>query len=97
MKIFISQPMNGRTNEEIMVERSLAIAELSKKIEVSLIDTLFDLENKPPLYYLGKSIEAMADADLVVFIGNWENARGCRIEYETAREYNKNILILSGD
>lgn len=97
MKVFISQPMNGRTNEEIIVERSLAIAELSKKIEVSLIDTLFDLEDKPPLYYLGKSIEAMADADLVVFIGNWENARGCRIEYEAAREYNKNVLILSGD
>lgn len=97
MKVFISQPMNGRTNEEIIVERSLAIAELSKKIEVSLIDTLFDLEDKPPLYYLGKSIEAMADADLVVFIGNWENARGCRIEYETAREYNKNILILNSN
>ena len=33
----------------------------------------------------------MSEADAVVFMPGWENARGCRIEHEIALEYGKYI------
>lgn len=94
MKVFISQPMNGRKNEDIILERNIIKKELLKYFDVQIIDTLFDFDDKPPIYYLGKSVEAMSEADLVVFAPNWENARGCRVEYRVAVEYGKRIMIL---
>ena len=93
MKAFISQPMNGKTDEQIRAERE-SIKKWLEKCHYEVIDTLFDFGDKSPIYYLGKSIEVMAEADLVVFIDGWENARGCLIEYEVAKSYSKNILIL---
>lgn len=77
---------------------------------ITLIDQLFNItpiDNQPttvpfsdegferlPLYYLGRSIAHMAEADLVVMAKGWQNARGCRIEYEVARAYKKTILVL---
>jgi len=97
MKAFISQPMNGKAEKQIIEERQ----EIIKRLEddgYEVIDTIFT-ENAPKnsdagIYYLGKSIEAMAKADLVVFMKGWELARGCKIEYEVAKNYEKEILIL---
>lgn len=97
MKVFISQPMNGRTNEDIVLERNRIKDELSKYFDVQILDTLFDFDDRDPLYFLGKSIEVMAEADLVVFSSNWESARGCRIEYRCAMEYGKKIMILGDE
>jgi hypothetical protein len=55
-----------------------------------VVDTIFpDFTNKGniPLKYLAKSIEFIADVDLVYFIGDWRNARGCRIEFECCVQY----------
>jgi len=79
MKIMISQPMRGKTEEQIRTER----AELIKKLESeghTVVDTIF-AEGMPEgdarLYYLAKSIEAMSKVDAVVFMPGWEDARGC--------------------
>ena len=94
MKIMISQPMRGKTNEQIREER----AELVKQLESEghkVINTLFDLsKDKTAVHYLAKSIEAMADVDVVVFMPGWQQARGCRIEYQVATEYGKFIKLL---
>ena len=91
MKIMISQPMNGKTNEEIKKEREVLV----KKLEAEgheVLDTIFDLEeDKSPIYYLAKSIEVIDKADAVVFMNGWANARGCRIEYDIACNYGKFI------
>lgn len=89
-KIFISQPMRGKTREEILEERNKAIEEVEQILgqKVDVIDTVFDLpENAKPLEYLGESIKCLSQADVAVFIGDWRNARGCRIENECARKY----------
>ena len=89
MKAMISQPMRGKTNEQIRQER----AELVKQLEEQgheVIDTVLDIsENKSPIYYLSKSIELLDQADAVVFMKGWQDARGCRIEYTKAVEYGK--------
>ena len=95
MKIMISQPMRGKTNEQIREERTKLILKLESEGH-EVIDTVLDIsENKSPIYYLAKSIELLDKADAVVFMPGWENARGCRIEEICAREYNKFILYLN--
>lgn len=85
-KIFISQPMKGRTDEEIMQERADIMAKWTNK-SVEFIDSFFYEPGKNFTDSLGKSISLMSDADLVVFAPGWENARGCRIEHQVARDY----------
>ena len=95
MKVMISQPMNGRNQEEIKKERQ-DIIEKFNKMHIEVINTLFT-EEVPDncnvaVYYLGKSISAMKDIDALYMCDNWFNARGCRIENQVAREYGIKIL-----
>lgn len=91
MKIMISQPMRGKTNEQIREERGELVKELESQGH-KVIDTVLDIsENKSPVYYLSKSIELLDKADAVVFMKGWQEARGCRIEYTVAVEYGKFI------
>lgn len=94
MKVFISQPMNGKTNSEILEAREKAeehVKSLFPGEEIEVLDSFF--ENAPheaaPLWFLGESIKLLALADLVVFCPGWVFARGCRIEHMCAKEYNK--------
>lgn len=93
MKVFISQPMKNMSNEAIRKEREKIIEECELK-DCEVIDTIFDFGNKPAMYYLAKSIEAMSDADIVIFANGWEETRGCNIEFEIAKQYGKEIAIL---
>lgn len=94
-KIFISQPMNGLSDLQINKDRARVIECLYsigyKPDEITVIDTYIE-ENAPDnansgLWYLGKSLELLADADIAVFTKGWRNARGCRIEFKCAKEY----------
>lgn len=90
-KLFISQPMKGKTDERIKTEREQAIQEAEKVLgeSVEIIDSFF--ENAPaeakPLWFLGKSLELLANADIAYFAKGWENARGCKIEHDSAIAY----------
>jgi Asp-tRNA(Asn)/Glu-tRNA(Gln) amidotransferase A subunit family amidase len=94
MKVMISQPMRGKTLEQIQEERKSLVEELEKK-GFEVIDTVLK-ERAPdecdaPVYYLAKSIEIMSKVDAVVFMQGWEDARGCRIEHQVASAYGKFI------
>lgn len=95
MKVMISQPMNGRNEEEIKKEREEIIRKFNK-MHIDVIDTLFTEEAPADcniaVYYLGKSISAMKDIDALYMCDNWFNARGCKIENQVAREYGIKIL-----
>ena len=93
-KIFISQPMNGKTNEEIENKRDSIIDKLATKFarENEYIDIIYSFfKNAPhdtkPLWYLGESIKLMSEADVVFFCDGWQTARGCQIEHDCALEY----------
>ena len=95
MKVMISQPMRGKTEEQIREERK-AIIEKFNNMHIEVIDTIFTEE--PPkgcnvaVYYLGKSISAMKDIDAIYMDDGWREARGCRIEHQVAKEYGIKIL-----
>ena len=96
MKAMICQPMNGFSKEEILEIRK-PFVEMLEQNGIEVLDTLFDLPNgkNSPCHYLAKSIEAIAEADSVIFVPGWESARGCKIEFEIAKNYGKYIHILN--
>lgn len=93
-KAMISQPMKGKTNEQIKHERERLTKELTD-MGYEVLDTVF--ENAPAdedvaIYMLSQSIRFLGRADLVVFMKGWEHARGCKIEHEVAVNYGKEIV-----
>ena len=102
-KAMLSQPMAGKTDAEIIATREKAIKALEKK-GYEIVNTLFTDEwyNKEnmeqrsvvqiPLCFLAKSLENMSLCHAAYFCKGWENARGCKIEHETAKAYGLNMI-----
>lgn len=55
-------------------------------------ETAFPTERSQRLYRLGRSIQMMANADIVVFYGKWKQAKGCLVELEVAKQYGINFI-----
>ena len=88
-KLFISQPMIGLTDEEILKTRE-EIRVRSEKIigePVELIDYFIEDYPGEIIWYLGKSIQFLSQADIAYFGGDWRNTRGCKVEHEVAMQY----------
>lgn len=102
-KAMLSQPMAGKTEEEIINTRNRAVAELEKR-GFEIVNTLFTDEwysqqamkqrgvVQIPLCFLAKSLENMSLCHAAYFCKGWENARGCRIEHEAAKAYGLEII-----
>ena len=93
IKLFISQPMNGLSDEDVLKERDRAIKCAKKQLgeDIEVLDSYFT-EDEPEgvnsgLWWLGKSIELLAQADVAYFVKGWNKARGCLIENECAFRY----------
>jgi hypothetical protein len=93
-KLFISQPMRGLTDEQILQAREIIRIKAEQQIgeKVELIDSFIseypgEINKSIPVWYLGKSIQFLSQADIAYFGGDWFNARGCKIEHEIAKEY----------
>ncbi len=101
----ISQPMSGRTPEQIEAARKEAIEVLGSKGYV-VINTFFpsDWEDSKKdelerhgvknisIAFLGRAVALMSQCDAVYFCRGWENARGCEIEHDVAQTYGLDIL-----
>lgn len=90
-KLFISQPMKDKTDAEILAVREQAIQSAKNLLgeDVEVIDSFFQdaPHDAKPLWFLAKSLELLATADVVYFAKDWEKYRGCRIENTCAVEY----------
>lgn len=96
MKVMISQPMKGKTNEEIKKEREIIVKKLEKEgheVINTIIDDFIEGEGNA-IRCLAKSIEFIASVDCVVFMNGWNEARGCRIEHQVAVDYGKFVRIM---
>ena len=102
-KAMLSQPMAGKSDDEIVNTRNRAIAELEKR-GYEVINTLFTDEwySKEkmaergvvniPLCFLAKSLESMCLCHTAYFCKGWEKTRGCKIEHEAAVAYGLEII-----
>lgn len=92
-KLFVSVPMKGRTEEEIKasIAKMKKIAEAYEGEELELIDSY--IEGNPPtsnnqaIWYLAKSLEKLATADVFIGIDDVWEWNGCLVESETASRY----------
>lgn len=103
MKAMLSQPMAGKTEQEIIETRERAISALTKK-DYEIVNTLFTDEwyskeameargvANIPLCFLAKSLENMSLCHAAYFCKGWKQARGCRIEHEVAKAYGLTII-----
>lgn len=103
MKAMLSQPMAGKTDEEIVGTREKAIKVLND-MGYEVVNTLFTdewyskekMEERGvvqiPLCFLSKSLDNMSLCHAAYFCKGWENARGCRIEHEAAKAYGLTII-----
>lgn len=99
MKVFIVQPMTGRTVEEILKERQAAIQDIKdqswdKEIYIKLIDNFNPnaLNDGEPLVELGKCISLLNEADMVYFAKDWQNSKGCRAERAIVELYDLDYI-----
>ena len=99
MYVFISQPMERLTNDEFK-QRRLEVLDMVKRryptekirfITNPLIANLPHDDNSI-VWYLGKSFECIASANLVFFSKNWESDYICSLEHEICRYYNIPIM-----
>lgn len=94
-KVFLSVPMKGRTKEDIdkSVEAMKAVTKAYlPNEELEFINTI--VEEKPPyntakeaVWYLGKSVQLLSQADYFVFVDDCYDHPGCYIEKEIAYRY----------
>lgn len=95
-KLFISQPMKRKTDEEILTERRKEVRSAERQLgePIEVIDSFFQSApaDAKPLWFLGKSLELLSGADIAYFAKGWQEARGCRIENTCAIEYGITVI-----
>lgn len=99
-KIFISQPMNGKTEEEILLNRKAAMNGIYNYYEtpVYFLDSFITgAKDVNPLFCLGHALQTLSKADEAWFVKGWHESRGCRIEHDCCLEYGIAIHYLSED
>ena len=86
VKIFICQPMSGREESVVKMERRFVMKDL-KRIAPDMNFEYIDNWTHPDapkdasrLWHLGESIKQLADADYIVFVPGWYKAKGCCVE-----------------
>lgn len=112
MNIFISQPMNGLSDEELFIQRRAAESRIYKYVhilpdnwpnkvatdrDICFLHNIWEETYSHRLQYLGRSISLMSAANLIVFATGWEKARGCCVEQLTAKLYEIPMLMEHGD
>lgn len=104
LKIFIAQPMSGVPDEEVEEIREKVTKLMKNKYgdDIEIIDQFHVPEEemakepleRPGIHLLGRSIQFLADADLVVFVGDFLHAKGCCVELAVCKEYDIPFEIL---
>lgn len=99
IKLFISQPMNGLSDDEILAERDRIVDKFRSALGVQYptVDNTVEVVNfiKPPiapkgasrLWYLTEDIRTMDKADVIIFAKGWDKASGCRVERAVVENY----------
>lgn len=101
-RLFISQPMKGKTDAVIKAERNALIDEAQKIVKseegLEVIDSFFEDAPKEhgvvtkPVWFLGKSLMKLSEADYALFGDHWNEYNGCSIEHEVCLRYGIKII-----
>ena len=103
MKAMLSQPMAGKSEEEIVETRNRAIKALEgmgyEVVNTLFTDEWYKSENMTamgvvniPLCFLAKSLENMSKCHAAYFCKGWDKTRGCVVEHQAALMYGMKII-----
>ena len=94
MKIFISQPITGKSTAEIFATRKNITTKLKAKYPDAIIINSIILggNDTNDIKYLGITLNLMAEADLVVMASNRSTSKGCQVEQYVATLYNVPVI-----
>lgn len=93
MKIFISTPMNGLTDDQIKATFRRIQDKVSEQLCCSTTATqtvsnaIFGKIGRSRLQMLGHSISLLDTVDAIIFTTGFTKASGCLIEYHVVNEY----------
>lgn len=91
MRVMISQPMRGKTTEQIRAERAELIAKLAAAGH-EVVDTIFNdvvpSKARPAVWHLGKALMELSQCDALVMMPGWIDGDGCVVEFTTASRYD---------
>lgn len=106
MKIFISQPMTGLSEEEILFTRKkeeikarlmfgddveFASSYIYENIRKRLEEKYKNDNTNWEIYWLTRSLGSMYTCDTLWLVEGWENSKGCQIEREIAEMYGLDV------
>ena len=98
MKIFISMGMKSKSTGQVKVEMKKVLDHIKTKLPdaVHIDSVITDADaniaakgDDAGVWYLGESLKMMSEADIVFFVNDWKNFRGCSIERMVAERYGK--------
>lgn len=90
--------MKSKSTEQVRSEMNKVFDEIKDRLpDAELLDSVIDGADKSiaikgndiGLWYLAKSLEIMSEADIVFFINDYKNYRGCLVEKQCADSYGK--------
>lgn len=93
MKIFISTPMNGLTDDQIKATFKRVREEVSDQLSCDTTATqtvsnaIFGRIGRSRLQMLGHSISLLDTVDAIIFTTGFTKASGCLVEYHVVNEY----------
>ena len=105
VRVFISQPMSGYTEEQYLETRKEAEAEIDSyfanatSFTYEIVSTYYDKEAKdaekmkyPKIYRLGHALMVLASCEYIYFAGNWKDKRSCVVEFIVSRMFGVYII-----
>lgn len=95
VKVFLSMPMHGLFERQVMEKRKELTRDIKEYFKydprkVIIIDNYHHPDapkDAGRLWHLGRSIQQMAEADLIYFDNEWKDSMGCRIERKICKLY----------
>lgn len=85
MRVFMSMPMNGKTDEEIEARKT----ELIPTFAFPVGEFLDGRSDEPsPIRGLAHALTVLDDCDAIWMTPGWEDSVGCKIERAVAEAYD---------
>ena len=94
MNVFISQPMVRLTNDELKKYRSKVLDMIQRRYPTERIHLInppcpyYPYSHNESVWVLGKSLEYIAQADLVFFLKDWEISYICSLQHLICHYYH---------
>lgn len=93
-KVYLSLPITGRPLEKAKEYASKMKERLTfQGYEVVTPFEINPNSEEPYSRLMGRCIEALLECDAAYFCIGWQHSKGCMAEFETAKIYEKEILI----